>query len=70
MAFFAMLRRSDLLEKTRMNRNELSAVALAMVGNGKGILAADESTPTIGKRFAAINTESGHRRLHRWSHLV
>lgn len=29
-----------------------------MVAPGKGILAADESTPTIGKRFATINTES------------
>lgn len=29
-----------------------------MVKSGKGILAADESTPTIGKRFAGINTES------------
>ena len=32
--------------------------ALKILKNGKGILAADESTPTIGKRFASINTES------------
>lgn len=33
-----------------MNVKELNAVARAMVGNGKGILAADESSPTIRKR--------------------
>jgi len=41
-----------------MNVNELNAVAKAMIGNGKGILAADESTPTITKRFDSIDTES------------
>lgn len=32
-----------------MNVNDLNAVAKAMVGNGKGILAADESSPTDRK---------------------
>ncbi|RLA24609.1 MAG: fructose-bisphosphate aldolase class I, partial [Gammaproteobacteria bacterium] len=41
-----------------MNLNELNAVAKAMVANGKGILAADESTPTIKKRFDSIDAES------------
>ncbi len=41
-----------------MNLNELNRVALAMVAPGKGILAADESTGTIKKRFDAINVES------------
>ena len=40
------------------NLKELKKIAQAMVMSGKGILAADESTPTIGKRFAGINTES------------
>jgi len=50
-----------------MNLNELSAVANAMVANGKGILAADESTPTIKKRFDSIDAESteGNRRRYR-----
>lgn len=39
------------------NLDEMVAVAEAMVVPGKGILAADESTGTIGKRFASINTE-------------
>jgi fructose-bisphosphate aldolase class I len=41
-----------------MNLDELNKVAMAMVAPGKGILAADESTGTIGKRFDAIKTEN------------
>jgi fructose-bisphosphate aldolase class I len=41
-----------------MNLDELNKVALTMVAPGKGILAADESTGTIGKRFDAIKTEN------------
>ncbi|MBT4120579.1 MAG: fructose-bisphosphate aldolase class I [Candidatus Magasanikbacteria bacterium] len=33
-------------------------IAIAMVAPGKGILAADESTPTIGKRLAGIEVEN------------
>ncbi len=38
--------------------SELHAVAHRMVEKGKGILAADESTPTCSKRFESISTES------------
>ena len=50
-----------------MNRTELSRVARAMVVSGRGILAADESTSTIKKRFDAIKFESTeeHRRTYR-----
>ncbi len=41
-----------------MTAQDLAAVARAMVAPGKGILAADESFPTIKKRFTAINVES------------
>jgi fructose-bisphosphate aldolase class I len=41
-----------------MNISELNKVALAMVTPGKGILAADESSGTIKKRFDAIKVES------------
>ena len=37
---------------------ELVKTAQAMGASGRGILAADESTPTIGKRFQSIDTES------------
>lgn len=52
---------------TEEQKKELSAVAKSIVAPGKGILAADESTGTIGKRFATIgleNTEE-NRRLYR-----
>jgi len=41
-----------------MNLDELNKVANAMVTPGKGILAADESSGTIKKRFDAIGVES------------
>jgi fructose-bisphosphate aldolase class I len=41
-----------------MNLAELTKVANAMVAPGKGILAADESSGTIKKRFDAINVDS------------
>jgi fructose-bisphosphate aldolase class I len=47
-----------------MNLDELNRIARKMVQNGKGLLAADESTTTIGKRFDAIgvtNTEDNRR---------
>jgi len=41
-----------------MNLSELNRVAEAMTAPGRGILAADESTSTIKKRFDAIGVES------------
>ena len=41
-----------------MNKDQLTKVAQAMVAPGKGILAADESSSTIKKRFDAIKVES------------
>jgi len=41
-----------------MNLAELNKVAEAMVAPGRGILAADESSSTIKKRFDAISVES------------
>jgi len=41
-----------------MNLDDLNKVARAMVAPGKGILAADESSGTIKKRFDAIGVES------------
>src|SRR6201747_1673220 len=41
-----------------MNLADLNKVALAMVASGKGLLAADECTGTIKKRFDAINVAS------------
>src|ERR1700748_1700012 len=47
-----------------MNLDELNGIAKKMVAPGKGLLAADESTGTIKKRFDAIkveNTEDNRR---------
>ena len=41
-----------------MNLSELNKVAEAMVAPGRGILAADESTGTIGKRFDSLGIAS------------
>ncbi len=41
-----------------MNLDELNKIALGMVTPGKGILAADESSGTIKKRFDSIGVES------------
>jgi len=40
-----------------MNRAELESIASRMAAKGKGILAADESTGTVAKRFEAIGLE-------------
>ncbi|XP_052801252.1 fructose-bisphosphate aldolase-like [Mya arenaria] len=50
---------------TPQQEDELRKIANAIVVPGKGILAADESTGTIGKRFVGIgvdNTEENRRR--------
>jgi fructose-bisphosphate aldolase, class I len=46
------------MTEPKMNLAELNKVAEAMVAPGKGILAADESSGTIKKRFDAISVES------------
>ena len=41
-----------------MNQHQLAETAQALVAPGRGILAADESSSTIAKRFTAIGVES------------
>lgn len=50
-----------------LKTSELEAVARSLVAEGKGILAADESSPTIEKRFRSISLESTeeNRRAYR-----
>src|SRR5882757_5792636 len=50
-----------------MNQGELARIAKAMVAKNKGILAADESSGTIAKRFNSIKIESTeeNRRTYR-----
>ena len=50
-----------------MNIDALAKIAQEIVSPGRGILAADESSPTIAKRFKSINVESTeeNRRAYR-----
>jgi len=55
-----------------MNQETLIQTAQAMVAKGKGILAADESHGTIGKRFAAVGVKNkeNNRRDYRQTLLT
>jgi fructose-bisphosphate aldolase class I len=53
-----------------MNRSELESVARELVTAGKGILAADESFPTIEKRFKSINVPSTEENRRNYRELL
>ena len=53
-----------------MDKKHLERVARAMVARGKGILAADESAPTIKRRFDAIGLESTEENRRTWRELL
>src|ERR671923_1743784 len=53
-----------------MNLADLNKIALAMVTPGKGILAADESSGTIKKRFDAIGVESSEENRRDYRELL
>ncbi len=53
-----------------MNIDELKSVAGAIVAKQKGILAADESNPTIKKRFASIKLDSTKENRRRYRELL
>lgn len=55
---------------TPEQEEELRLVANAIVAPGKGILAADESTGTIGKRFASIKAENSEENRRRYRELL
>jgi len=49
---------------------DLQATVAALVQPGKGLLAADESGPTIAKRFTAIGVESTEENRRAWRTLL
>ncbi|AAZ97466.1 fructose-bisphosphate aldolase, class I [Thiobacillus denitrificans ATCC 25259] len=53
-----------------MNLDELQAVARAIVAPQKGVLAADESGPTIKKRFDTIAVESTEKSRRRYREIM
>ena len=53
-----------------MSIEQLAETAQAMVASGKGIIAIDESTATIGKRFAAVGIENTEENRRRYRELL
>ena len=53
-----------------MDHSSLIDIANAMVQKGKGILAADESTPTCKKRFDSINVESTEENRNKYRNML
>ena len=53
-----------------MNIDELKSVANAIVAPLKGVLAADESSPTIKKRFDSIQVESTEENRRRYREIL
>ena len=49
---------------------ELLSIAKQMVVKGKGILAADESTPTCSKRFESIGVESTYESRNEYRDML
>ena len=49
---------------------ELESTISDMLQKGRGILAADESNPTIAKRFNSINLESTEENRRAWRNLI
>ncbi len=53
-----------------MNIKELEVIARAIVSDSKGVLAADESSPTIKKRFDTIGVESTEENRRRYREIL
>jgi fructose-bisphosphate aldolase class I len=50
--------------------DQLKATAKAMLAPGKGLLAADESSNTVAKRFGAVNLENTEENRRTWRQLL
>src|SRR5438876_1782468 len=57
-------------QELSMPNTELHEIAAALVAEGKGILAADESTGTIKKRFDTIGVESTEENRRAYRNLL
>jgi len=53
-----------------MNIDELNSVARTIVAKQKGVLAADESSPTIKKRFDSVKVESTEENRRRYREIL
>lgn len=52
-------------ERTKMSYSPLEQIARHLTAPGKGILAADESTSTVGKRLQKVGLENTEVHVHR-----
>ncbi len=57
-------------EPTMQNESALQSTIDAIVRDGRGLLAADESGPTIAKRFKTIDVESTEENRRAWRTLL
>ncbi|CAD6190405.1 unnamed protein product [Caenorhabditis auriculariae] len=55
---------------SQAQKDELREIAQKIVADGKGILAADESTGTIGKRLDSINLENNETNRRKYRQLL
>ena len=55
---------------TKQQEDELRAIAAKILQPGKGILAADESTGTIGKRLGSVNLENTEDNRRKYRQLL
>ena len=51
-------------------QEELKSIARGIATPGKGILAADESNGTMGKRFANINVENTEENRRKYRYYI
>jgi fructose-bisphosphate aldolase class I len=68
--FLGLDAKLNMMDETAQPRSDLKKTAMELVAEGKGILAADESTGTIEKRFSAINVASTEETRRSWREIL
>jgi fructose-bisphosphate aldolase class I len=58
------------MEQRRMSATAIVGIARALVADGKGIIAMDESTPTCNARFAALGIPQNAETRRAWRELI
>ena len=53
-----------------MSHDDLESIALALVASGKGILAADETVPTLTRRFDTLGIKSTEQSRRRYREML
>jgi fructose-bisphosphate aldolase, class I len=58
------------VEENRMSAHVVEDIARALVADGKGLIAMDESTPTCNERFAALGIPQTEQTRRAWRELI